>query len=203
MTGIVLAGGKSTRMGKNKAFLELDGKPLIEKNLALLESLFSEVLISSNTPELYRSYGEKVVQDQYSGSGPFGGLQACLEEARAEYAFFVACDIPLLDPELIRFMASLTEGYECVVPRTEDGLHPLFAFYHKSCLPKIEDFLKVGHFKVIDLIPLLSVRYVEEKELARFGVPRLLMCNVNTPEEWFEFQKKFKKDLKSKEEFAD
>lgn len=190
-------------MGKNKAFLELDGKPLIEKNLALLESLFSEVLISSNTPELYWNYREKVVQDQYSSSGPFGGLQACLEEARTEYGFFVACDIPLLDPDLIQFMASLTEGYECVVPRTEDGLHPLFAFYHKSCLPKIEDFLKDDHFKVVDLIPLLSVRYVEEKELARFGDPRLLMCNVNTPEEWFEFQKKFNKDVKSKEEFAD
>ncbi|AHF06373.1 Molybdopterin-guanine dinucleotide biosynthesis protein A [Desulfitobacterium metallireducens DSM 15288] len=196
MTGIVLAGGKSSRMGKNKAFLEFDGKPLIEKNLAILETLFSEVLISSNTPELYKSYQEKVVQDRYSGSGPFGGLHACLEESRTEYAFFVACDIPILDPALIQYMASLTEGYECVVPRTEDGMHPLFSFYNKSCLPKIEDFLKVGHFKVIDLFPFLSVRYVEEKELARFGDPRLLMCNVNTPEEWSGFQNRFMENVK-------
>ncbi|HVJ49750.1 MAG TPA: molybdenum cofactor guanylyltransferase [Desulfitobacterium sp.] len=193
MTGILLAGGKSSRMGKNKAFLEVNGKPLIERNLELLKSIFTEVFISSNTPELYNCYREKVVQDRYPGSGPLGGLHACLEEVRTEYAFFVACDIPMLDPELIRFMASLTEAYECVVPQTEDGLHPLFAFYNKSCLLRIEEFLQAGHFKVIDLIPQLSVRYVQEKELARFGDPRLLLCNVNTPEEWIRFQKKLVK----------
>ncbi|MEA4901822.1 molybdenum cofactor guanylyltransferase [Desulfitobacterium sp.] len=191
ITGIVLAGGKSSRMGKNKAFLEIDGKPLIERNLATLESLFSDVLISSNTPELYRSYKEKVVQDQYIGTGPLGGLHACLEEAHTEYAFFVACDIPILNPELIRFMASLTEkGYDCIVPRTKDRIHPLFALYNKSCLPKIKDFLQEGHYKVIDFFPQLSVRYVKENELACFGDPRLLLCNVNTPEDWLNFQKK-------------
>lgn len=179
-------------MGKNKAFLEFDGKPLIERNLDILKSLFNEVLISSNTPELYKSYHEKVVQDRYRESGPFGGLHVCLEEAKNEYAFFVACDIPILNGELIQFMASLTKGYECVVPRTEDGLHPLFAIYHKSCLPKIEDFLQVGHFKVIDLIPQLSVRYVDESELACFGDPHMLMYNVNTPVEWSKFKNKLK-----------
>lgn len=188
----MLAGGKSSRMGKNKAFLEIDGKPLIEKKLDLLHSLFDEVLISSNTPELYKSYHEKVVNDQYLESGPFAGLHACLQEAHNDYAFFVACDIPILNLELIQFMASLTKGYECVVPRTEDGLHPLFAFYHKSCLSKIEGFLQARHFKVIDLIPQLSVRYVEESELSCFGDPHMLMYNVNTPEEWSKFKNTLK-----------
>lgn len=176
-------------MGKNKAFLEVNGKPLIERNLELLRSIFTEVLISSNTPELYNCYCEKVVQDRYPEHGPLGGIHACLEEARSEYAFIAACDIPMLEPELIRFMASLTEGYDITVPRTADGLHPLFAFYKRSCLPKMEDWLKANRLKIIDFIPQCSVRYVQEKELARFGDPRLLLCNVNTPEEWVRFQK--------------
>lgn len=175
-------------MGRNKAFLEFEGKPLIDKNLAILESLFTEVLISSNTPELYSRYPEKVVPDHYTEQGPLGGLQACLQEMRTEVAFFAACDIPLIQPELIRFMASLTEGYDVVLPKTAEGLHPLFAFYKRSCLPQIKNSLQTGRLRIIDFYPYVRVRYVEEEAIAQFGDPQWLLFNVNTPEEWTRFQ---------------
>lgn len=194
MTGILLAGGKSSRMGKNKAFLELNGKPVIERNLEILQSIFSEVLISSNSPELYTQYNAKVVEDHYVEQGPLGGIQACLREAASEYCFFAACDIPFLNPDLIRFMASLAEKYDIVAPKTAEGIHPLYAFYKRSsCLPKIEKSLKEGILKTIDFFDQCSVRYISESEIEQFGDLQLLLYNVNTPDEWVKFQKKWEK----------
>lgn len=193
MTGILLAGGKSSRMGKNKAFLELNGKPLIEWNLERLHSIFQEVLISSNEPGLYECYGEKVVYDRFAEHGPLGGLHACLEKAEHEYAFFAACDMPFLQADLIQFMASLTEGQDIVVPEAAGGLHPLFAIYKRSCLPIIENNLKAGRLKIIDFYPQCNVRYVREKELEPFGDPNWLLSNINTPKEWANYLLQAKK----------
>ncbi|WP_425808155.1 molybdenum cofactor guanylyltransferase [Desulfitobacterium sp. Sab5] len=193
-TGILLAGGKSSRMGKNKAFLELNGKPFIEKNLEILQLIFSEVFISSNTPELYSQYKVRVVQDHYVEHGPLGGIQACLQEAVSEFCFIAACDIPFLNPDLIHFMASLTERYDIVAPKTAGGIHPLYAFYKRSsCLPKIEKSLKAGILKTIDFFDQCSVRYISESEIERFGNVQLLLYNVNTPEEWVKFQMEWEK----------
>ncbi|KGP75251.1 molybdopterin-guanine dinucleotide biosynthesis protein MobA [Desulfosporosinus sp. Tol-M] len=183
-TGILLAGGKSSRMKKDKAFLELEGRPLVEQSLAVLQTVFTEVLISSNKPELYVGYEVQVILDEIPGRGPLEGLYQGLKAATYDEVFFVACDMPFLSVELIRFLATWISEYDVVVPQLQDGFHPLHAFYHRRCIPIIQNNLEAGHFKIIDFYPTCSVRYVKEKELQAFSDLSKVFYNVNTPDEW-------------------
>ena len=183
-TGVLLAGGKSSRMKKNKAFLELEGRPLVERSLEVLQAVFMEVLISSNKPELYTHYEVPIIQDERLDCGPLEGLYQGLKVATYDAVFFVACDMPFLQEELIRFLAGWIPEYDVVVPRLDSGLHPLHAFYHRRCLPSIRTNLEAGRLKIIDFYPSCSVRYVEETELQDFADLSNSFCNVNTPQEW-------------------
>jgi molybdopterin-guanine dinucleotide biosynthesis protein A len=184
-TGILLAGGKSSRMKKNKAFLELKGKPLVERSLELLQAVFAEVLISSNEPLLYARYNVAVIQDDIHDRGPLEGLYQGIKAAAYNMVFFVACDMPFLREELIRFLATrIREEFDIVVPRLQSGLQPLHAFYHRRCLPIIKNNLEEGRLKIMDIYPACSVRFVEERELQPFQDLSNAFCNVNTPEDW-------------------
>jgi molybdenum cofactor guanylyltransferase len=186
MTGIILAGGKSSRMGRNKAFLEFEGQTLIERSLRVLRSVFSEIIISSNSPELYDRYGEKIVEDIYLDQGPLGGLHACLNEAKYDFSFFVACDMPFLNAEVIRFLAGMKGEAAIIVPEVDGGLHPLHAFYHKSCLPVIEKKLEAKSLKLTNIFQECSIRIVQEYEFKNFSQVRQVFKNINTPQEWTE-----------------
>src|SRR5665648_144787 len=146
-TGILLAGGKSSRMNKNKAFLEMEGKPLVERSLSVLQSVFEEVLISSNKPELYVPYQVPVILDEILGRGPLEGLYQGLKAATYDEVFFVACDMPFLNPALIRYLSSQISTYDMVIPQLSAGLHPLHAVYHRRCLPAIKHNLEAGYLK--------------------------------------------------------
>jgi len=183
-TGILLAGGKSSRMKKNKAFLELEGKPLVERSLTVLQTVFTEVLISSNKPELYAGYEVPVILDEILDRGPLEGIYQGLKAATYDEVFFVACDMPFLSVELIRLMSSWISAYDVVIPKLQSGLHPLHAFYHRRCLPSIKSNLEANHLKVIDFYPSCSVRYVEETELQAVTDLSQVFCNINTPEDW-------------------
>lgn len=183
-TGILLAGGKSSRMNKNKAFLELEGRPLVERSLAVLQTVFTEVLISSNKPELFVRYEVPVIQDEILERGPLEGLYQGLKSATNEWVFFVACDMPFLRGEVIRFLSTLISKHDVVVPRLQSGLHPLHAFYHRRCLSAIKNNLEASRLKIIDFYPTCSVRYVEETELQAFSGLSKVFSNVNTPEDW-------------------
>jgi len=183
-TGILLAGGKSSRMNENKAFLELEGKPLVERSLTVLEAVFSEVLISSNKPELYATYEVPVIVDEIFGRGPLEGLYQGLKAATYDDVFFVACDMPFLNAALIRFLSFQISTYDAVIPQLHSGLHPLHAFYHRRCLPTIKHNLEAGRLKIIDFYPSCSVRYVEETEFQAFSDLSKAFCNVNTPDDW-------------------
>lgn len=171
-------------MKKNKAFLELGGKPLVERSLAVLQTVFSEVLISSNQPELYAGYEVPVILDEVLGRGPLEGLYQGLKAATYDEVFFVACDMPFLNVELIRFMSTWVPAYDIVVPQFQSGLHPLHAFYHRRCLPLIKNNLEANRLKIIDFYPACSARYVGETELQAFHDLNRVFCNVNTPEDW-------------------
>jgi len=171
-------------MNKNKAFLELEGKPLVERSLTVLQAVFSEVLISSNKPELYAPYGVPVILDDTPSRGPLEGLYQGLKAATFDEVFFVACDMPFLSAELIHFLSSCISTYDAVIPQLQSGLHPLHAFYHRRCLPAIKNNLEAGRLKIIDFYPTCSVRYVQEKELQPFSDLNKAFCNVNTPDDW-------------------
>ena len=171
-------------MHRDKAFLELEGRPLVERSLAVLQTVFTEVFISSNKPKLYGRFDVPVIQDEILERGPLEGLYQGLKAATFEEVFFVACDMPFLEAELIRLLAKWTPEYDIVVPRLKSGAHPLHAFYHRRCLPEIKRKLEAGHLKVGDLYQTCSIRYVGETELQAFENLSKVFCNVNTPEDW-------------------
>lgn len=183
-----MAGGKNSRMQKHKAFLELRGRYLVEHSLEVLQAVFAEVLISSNQPELFEHYGVRVIPDLLRDQGPLGGLYSGLKAAAYEVSFFMACDMPFVQSNVIRYLTRYVEDFEIVVPRGESGLHPLHAFYRRSCLPYIENNLEAHHLKITDLYANCKVRYVDFGELAPCGNLGKIFCNINTPEEWANVQ---------------
>ena len=194
-TGILLAGGKSSRMKENKAFLKLQGQSLAERSLAVLDSVFEEVLISSNKSELFAGFPFPVIQDSRPARGPLEGVYQGLQAASYDSVFFAACDMPFLQAEVIRFIARWLPKYDAAVPRLRSGLHPLHAFYHRRCLPIIKNSLETGRLKIIDFYSSCLVRYIEEQELQAFGDLQQIFYNANTPEDWQYVQRVFQEDI--------
>jgi molybdopterin-guanine dinucleotide biosynthesis protein A len=182
---IVLAGGASQRMGTNKALLLVDEQEtLVSRVVANLRALSDDILLVSNTPELYAGLDVRHVSDQFQGAGPLAGLHAGLLAARHPWAFVAACDMPLIDHRLVRFMAVLTAGYDAVVPKVGESSEPLHAIYSRACLPAIETRLLVNQRRVISFYPDVRVRYVDGREIAIFDRTGRSFANANTPEDW-------------------
>jgi molybdopterin-guanine dinucleotide biosynthesis protein A len=182
---IVLAGGASQRMGANKALLLVDEQEtLVSRVVANLRALSDDILLVSNTPELYAGLDVRHVSDQFQGAGPLAGLHAGLLAARHPWAFVAACDMPLIDHRLVRFMAVLTAGYDAVVPKVGESSEPLHALYSRACLPAIETRLLVNQRRVISFYPDVRVRYVDGREIAIFDRTGRSFANANTPEDW-------------------
>lgn len=181
MTGIVLAGGKSSRMGFNKAFIEFGGKRLIEATVDRLKALFPEVLIIANDPPRYAYLGVKVVSDLIPDSGSLGGIYTGLSVASHPACFFVACDMPFLNAEIIKLLIREAEGWDAVVPRVRGELQPLHAVYAKSCLPLIKESIDASVLKIARFFPKAKVKIIEEPALRAVDPYLFGFMNVNTP----------------------
>lgn len=186
VTGIILAGGKSSRMGRNKALLDFGGRSIIEHTADLFKSIFPEVILVTNTPEEYANLGIKTVTDIFPGKGSLGGIYTGLFHSSHDYSFIASCDMPFLRRELIEFLISLKDGYDVVVPRLKDGHEPLHALYSKKSLKQIEMMINKGDLRIIGFYPEVSVREVSEEELAPFNPEPSSFININTPEEYEE-----------------
>jgi molybdopterin-guanine dinucleotide biosynthesis protein A len=182
-SGIILSGGKSSRMGKNKAFIEIDGVPIVERIHNLFKTLFSEVVIVTNEVELFQKFEAKIHRDLIPDQGVLGGLYTGIYYSSSPHAFCVACDMPFLKGSVIRYLIEKIEDYDVVVPRTKDGLQPLHAIYSKSCLDPIRKIMEYKQFKIIDFYPMVKVNIVEENEFRSLHLARESFLNVNTPEE--------------------
>ena len=170
-------------MGKNKAFIEIDGVPIIQRIHTLFKSLFSETIIVTNEIELFQNLEAKIYRDLIPNQGALGGLYTGIYYSSFPNAFCVACDMPFLKGSVIRYLIEKMEGYDVVVPRTEDGLEPLHAIYSKNCLDPIRKILEHKQFKVLDFYPMVKVNIVEESEFRSLDPARESFLNVNTPEE--------------------
>jgi molybdopterin-guanine dinucleotide biosynthesis protein A len=180
VTGVILAGGRSVRMGRDKACLEVDGTTFFARIADLLRGLFPQVLIAGERPDLAVA-DLPYVADLYPGSA-LGGLYTGLTTADTPFIFVAPCDIPFPDAGLIRALVDRRAGFDVVVPRTAAGLEPLFAVYGKGCLAAMRSMLERGHYRVYDLFPQLHVCELSRRELPA-GWERALR-NVNTPEEY-------------------
>lgn len=176
-----MAGGKSSRMGTNKALLPVGRETLIGKAVNTLKSLFPEIILVTNEPELYQDLGVKLIKDLIPGCGPLGGIHAALVASPYRYNFVVACDMPFLEPQLIRFMVEQAPGYDGVVPAIGGRFEPLHAVYAKSCLPPIEECLRNHITKIIAFYPAVHLRYLEADVLGRYGDLSKIFFNINTP----------------------
>lgn len=189
VSAIILAGGKSQRLGMDKALLELEGRPLIERVLSRLRRLSDDLIIVAKDTTPYARLNARLVSDIYPAQGPLIGLHAGLRAAHHPLALAVACDMPFLDLRLLRYMIVLGRGYDIVVPRIGGYLEPLHALYRaESCLPAIEQALDEGRFRVISFFSHMRVRYVEEQEVNLFDPEHLSFLNINTPEDWRRLQ---------------
>ena len=186
MTGIVLSGGESRRMGRDKAFLVLDGLPLIAHVLNALHTITDRVIIVTNAPDAYASYDAIVVADALEKRGPLTGIYSGLLAATDEFSVVVACDMPFLNPDLISYMAGLAKGHDIVVPRIAGRVEPLHALYSKRLLPLIEKRLQQDERQIQGIFSEATVRYVTEPEIDRYDPGRRSFKNLNTPEEFKE-----------------
>ncbi|NLB52288.1 MAG: molybdenum cofactor guanylyltransferase [Syntrophomonadaceae bacterium] len=178
-SGVINAGGRSTRMQFNKAFAEIGGKPLIEIIINKFEPFFSEIFIVSNQPELYEKYGYKTYPDIYPGKGPVGGIHTALHYAHFEQIFMLGCDMPFMDIRIAEFMLEKLYDKESAVPRIKGYLQPMSAAYSKKCLPRLTYSLETDRLKLTRLFEELDAEIVEEEELERFGNLDEIFLNVN------------------------
>jgi molybdopterin-guanine dinucleotide biosynthesis protein A len=185
VTGVILAGGASSRMGSNKALLPYRGGRFIEAIYRLLDGLFDEVIVVTNTPEQYRFLPCRMVGDVFPGMGALAGIHAGLRESANPWIFAVACDMPYLNGDLIRRLFAARAGEDAVVPDSGGGPEPLHAFYGKLCLPFIEEALRGDKRRIVSFYPRVRVRTVPAGEIARIDPGFDSFLNVNTPAEYY------------------
>jgi molybdopterin-guanine dinucleotide biosynthesis protein A len=183
LTVAVQAGGRSNRMGTDKALLRLGGVPLIEHLLCRVDGLGDETLITTNRPQEYAFLGLRMVSDAEPGAGTLHGLQTALQAARGETVLVLACDLPFVSRPLLEHMLRLADRFDLVVPRSRGEFEPLQAVYSKRCLPAVQAALRRGDRRVTSFYPGLNLHTVEGPELDRLDPEGLSFFNVNTPED--------------------
>ncbi len=184
MTAVILAGGKSSRMGSNKAFLKLKGKTFIELQIALLREIFDNIFISANTPSEYEYLNLPIIKDIYPGKGPLGGIYTSLMNSNSFHTFMLACDMPFVGTELIKQLKDLTKEYDVVIPKNKRGLEPLHAFYSKSCIGPIKRKLDENSLRIISFLPQVNVKVVELDRLSTSNSIKDSVKNLNTRDEY-------------------
>lgn len=183
VTGVILVGGKSRRMGRDKAFLELDGKPLVERLLSVFSECFSQTILVGDNAQRFSNYDVPVVADIYPGS-PLGGIYSGLNHAANSYIFVASCDLAYPNSAVIRQMCSLKNNYDAVVPVLSHGFETLCAVYSKSCQTAMQAMLDSGNHRIFDLYPQINIKAVPYHELAKFDQDGTAFLSVNTPDEF-------------------
>lgn len=183
MTGIILAGGKSQRMGFNKALLEIKGERLIDRTVSFFKDIFDEVIIVTNDIITYEYLNVRVIRDVMEEQGSIVGVFSGLLSASNQYSFVTACDMPFLNKELILYLSSLAKGFDAVVPFCKDSYEPLHAVYSKTCLKPIATLITSGNLKIVNLFKVIKTKKVEESGLRRFDSELTSFTNMNTKED--------------------
>jgi molybdopterin-guanine dinucleotide biosynthesis protein A len=186
ITSIVLAGGRSSRLGREKLAEVIAGKSLIERAISSLSSLSQEILIvisqkqARSSLSLYTYPEAKTVVDLYPGKGSLIGIFTGLVHSANFLNLFVACDMPFLNLDLLRYMINISPGFDVVIPRIGDQMEPLHAVYSRNCLGPMEKLIKQGNLKVTGFFDSVKVKYVEKEEMDRFDPERWSFFNINT-----------------------
>lgn len=184
VTAVVLAGGKSRRMGQDKRRLEVSGLSLLQRVLSALEPLFPIRVIVAADPEPWlEAFGLPVWTDIYPGLAALGGLYTALTHSKTEGVFVVAADMPSLEAKAIALVVERSAQVDVAMPSLSTGVQPMHAVYGKACLPVLEQMIKQGNLSIQDLLrePSLRISLVEEVEVRAVDPHLLSFLNINTP----------------------
>ena len=191
LTGFVLAGGKSTRMGQDKAAVTLNGRTLLEHALAALREVCQDVAILGKH-ELYGALGP-VYEDIFPGCGPLSGIHAALTNSQTKFNLIIAVDTPFLAPAFLSYMAERAIASEAIIttPEINDYTQPLCTVYSRDFLPIAEQALRSGNYKIVPLFPSGKTLVIKESELRQFAFAADMFENLNTPDDLARAQRRF------------
>ena len=184
VTGLILAGGQSSRMGRDKASLPWGDSSLIKHVVETVRAVTDEVIVAVRDTRCFQDPNVKVVEDLVPGTHALGGLYTGLRMATHARCFVCACDAPFLSTRLIRFLIQQADGVDLVIPKTAQGLQPLHAMYATSALPVIEEQLQARRWDLRMLVPKLRDRIIEPETILRVDPEGLSFFNTNTPAEY-------------------
>ena len=183
VTVAILVGGRSRRMGCDKSFVCLNGRPLIEHVIERVTALVLPIILIANNPEPYLPLNLPLFTDIVPDKGSLGGLYSAMSYSQTDYTLCVACDMPFLSPALLEHLVTLSNGFDAVVPQVDGRPQGLHAIYHKACLPPMLRALQQDRLKISTFLAEIHVRFVEEAEVRRFDPELRSFVNLNTTEE--------------------
>jgi len=181
ISGYVLAGGKSRRMGTDKALLMFQNEPLLKHMIKLIEPFCLRVSISGNNSD-YSVFGAEIVPDLFADGGPIAGIYSTLCHSKSDWNLLLSVDVPFVNDELLHYLISNIGEYDCIVPKHDLGVEPLIGLYHKQVIPVIDDMIKVGDYKLMNLVQKLNTRFLDCSSLIKSN-SRLFM-NINNPKDY-------------------
>jgi molybdopterin-guanine dinucleotide biosynthesis protein A len=176
-------------MGRDKAFLSVGGRPVIERVIERVAPLSDDLTLITNEPAPYRYLGQRLVGDVVPGKGSLGGIYTAIHAAHYDHCLAVACDMPFLNPDLLRYLIGLAPGYDVVIPRIAKFPETLHAVYGKRCLEPIKRRLLADQLKIVGFFDEVRVRTVERDDVARFDPAFRSFLNMNTPADWEQVQR--------------
>ncbi|MBI5328170.1 MAG: molybdenum cofactor guanylyltransferase [Deltaproteobacteria bacterium] len=183
MTAIILAGGKSSRMGFNKAFIDIGGQNIINRTISLFKELFDEIILVVNNTADYEELDIPTVTDIFKGAGSLGGIYTGLFHASSEHSFVAACDMPFLSSEVISRMIQVSGSCNAAVPFIMGRYHPLHAVYSKKCLKPIEEMIKNKDLRITNLFQKVNIKKLDEKNWLLSEQVSSSLDNINTKED--------------------
>lgn len=183
MIATILSGGRGKRFPYPKGLIDIGGKKLIEINITLLRELVEEVVISSNTPELYFHNGLPVVGDVITQSGPMSGIFSVLFYSKAPEIFVTACDMPYIKKELVMYIIK-NKADQATVPIFQGRPEPLLAVYSRELLNIMEELIRTGNNSLTRMLDMIDVNYIEEEDIKKVDLDGRSFININTPEDY-------------------
>lgn len=188
-SAVILAGGRSQRMGFDKQLLAFDGKRIVQNNIDLLKSRFDDIMVATSRPELYDLGQVRVISDIYRDVGPLGGIHSALSNARSDAVFVIACDMPFVSVDYIDYMISRMVGrkFAACVTECRHRLEVFHAFYCKSALPFLEKRLVAGKFSIKSFVMKLDALVISEIDAEPYIDGRSIFTNINSPDEYDAF----------------
>ncbi|OIJ11643.1 molybdenum cofactor guanylyltransferase [Anaerobacillus arseniciselenatis] len=188
---IILAGGKSSRMGQNKALLPINGLANIERIKNQLASTFENIILVTNDKEKYRFLNIPTVSDNYQNKGPLAGIEAGLSASNNDVNIVVACDMPFVSDEIAQFLVQESEGFDAVIPVINGKQHPLFAVYKKTVLSEVTECIQSDQLRLKHLLQRMKVNYISEEKLLNKEIDNIeqVFYNMNHPSEYEEAKK--------------